>query len=234
LVPAGLLTSFTGFEALTLDMAGARVVLPGTFAAAVGAGVFTVDLNTTAGTPGSAFRAHAVSNRLDIFGDVGVEGILAGRGADTIRDGESADRIQGHLGADRIILSADGAADRIAFGNFFDGSLDIAAPSNQGTLAQADTITGFAGAGDPDNLLEFTRAASAPSRRSSASRRVRISTSARPAPSSSMWPIRSPAASPTAPRSTQPSATGCWAAMPGTGPSSSRAGRAAPMPRSTT
>jgi Ca2+-binding RTX toxin-like protein len=159
LVPAGLLTSFAGFEALTLDMAGARVVLPGTFATTVGTGVFTVDLNTTAGAPGSAFRAQAVSNRLDIFGDAGMEAILGGRGADTIRDGGSADRIQGHLGADRIVLSDDGAADRVAFGNFFDGSFDIAAPANQGTLAQADTVIGFAGAGDPDNVLEFTRAA---------------------------------------------------------------------------
>jgi Ca2+-binding RTX toxin-like protein len=158
-LPQGLLANFTGFESLSLDLAGGRVVLPGAFTVTVGSGVFLVDLNTTAGTPASAFRAHAVSNRLDIFGDAGVEAITGGRGADTIRDGEGADRIQGHLGADRIILSADGASDRIVFGAYNDGSLDIFAPTNPGTLAQADTITGFAAPGDLDNLLEFTRSA---------------------------------------------------------------------------
>ncbi|PWS35162.1 hypothetical protein DFH01_22915 [Falsiroseomonas bella] len=158
-LPQGPLANLTGFESLSVDLAGGRVVLPSTFTVTVGSGVFVVDLNTTAGGPASAFRAHAVPNRLDIFGDAGAEAITGGRLGDTIRDGGGADRIQGHLGADSIILSADGASDRIVFGNYNDGSLDIFAPTNPGTLAQADTISGFAGPGDLGNLLEFTRSA---------------------------------------------------------------------------
>jgi Ca2+-binding RTX toxin-like protein len=149
--------SFTGFESLSISMDDSRAVLPAAFTAAVGSGVFFIDIFTFTGGPGASLVASQVLTRLDIRGGSGAETIIGGRAADTIRDDFGPDRIQGGLGADALLLSPDGAADRVAYGNANEGTRDIAAVSNAGTLAQADTIIGFAGAGDTGNVLELVR-----------------------------------------------------------------------------
>jgi Ca2+-binding RTX toxin-like protein len=157
-IAATSLSGFTGFEALTLSLAsGGRVVLPAGIGTAVGSGQFAVDIVSPAGGAGGALNASAVATRLDIRGGAGADDILSGSGADTIRDGAGEDRLRGRLGGDLFALTADGAADRITYSFSSEGSADIFASSAAGTVAEADTITGFNGLGDTGNLIEVTR-----------------------------------------------------------------------------
>jgi Ca2+-binding RTX toxin-like protein len=156
--PAGFLSGFTGFEELTLLMGSGRVTLPAGFSAGSG-GVLRVNLSSD-GTQGlDQLNAASQTVRLLVREGFGNTNIIAGRSNDTIEAGLGGDRVQGGLGADSISIGGDGDWDRVVYATANDGSRDIfAAAAQAGTLAQADTILGFAGTGDHGDQLELLRA----------------------------------------------------------------------------
>ena len=132
---APILAGFTGFEALELQGDGFRAVLPAGLAAVAGNASFRVEI-VSAGQarPQALLNASQFTARLDIHGGDGDVNIIGGRNADVIRDGAGADRIQGGVGGDSILLTADGAADRLAYAGLNEGSRDIAAAAGAGVL----------------------------------------------------------------------------------------------------
>jgi Ca2+-binding RTX toxin-like protein len=152
---AAMLAGLTGFEALVASLDNGRLVLPG--AIANGLPVFRVDLLTgaVAATTTPLLEGGLVTGKLDIRGGAGGEILRGGAGADRLSDGGGRDLLWGRAGADTIALMADGAADTVQFVTEAQASRDIA--GDGGLQAEADSIQGFFGAGDPNNVIQLVR-----------------------------------------------------------------------------
>ena len=155
-VSAATLAGFTGFEVLSVVLEGGGITLPTELVDPSARG-FRIDIFSPEGTT-ARLNAAALGLPLEIRGGLGADDIVAGRGADRLTDLGGADRLTGRQGADLISLAADGAADHVVYAAVTDGSRDIAVAVAPGVLAQADTIQGFGGLGDADNVLELVRA----------------------------------------------------------------------------